>query len=111
MNDITQVLVQMKKGKALQAINDKFQKLIIDVTENGGSGEMTLKLKVKAVAHDPGGRLTEIAVSHDVQTKSPKKDLGPSTFFLTRENILTRNNPEQAELFEQEMHETVKEKK
>ena len=110
MNDITGVLAQMGRGKVLEAINDKFQKLITDVTDNGGSGELTLKVKVKGVAHDTTGRLTEVAVSHDVQTKSPKKDLGPSTFFLTRENILTRNNPEQQELFEQ-TPEPVKEKK
>lgn len=111
MNDITGVLAQMGRGKVLEAINDKFQKMISDVTDNGGSGELTLKIKVKGVAHDTSGRLTEVAVSHDVQTKSPKKDLGPSTFFLTRENILTRNNPEQQELFEQEVKEAIKEKK
>ena len=111
MNDITGVLAQMGRGKVLEAINSEFQNIVSDVTDNGGTGELTVKIKVKAAAHDTNGRLTEVAVTHSVASKRPKRDLGPSTFFLTRDNMLTRNNPEQAELFEQEVRESVKGKK
>ena len=110
-NDITGVLAQMGRGKVLEAINDEFGQIVADVTEHGGSGELTVKIKVKGTAHDADGRLTEVAVTHSVASKRPKRDLGPSTFFLTRDNVLTRNNPEQAELFEQEIRATVKETK
>jgi len=111
MNDITAVLAQMGRGKVLEAINNEFQNIVTDVTDNGGTGELTVKIKVKGTAHDTDGRLTEVAVTHTMQSKRPKRDLGPSTFFLTRENVLTRNNPEQAELFEAEIRDSIKEAK
>lgn len=99
MADVLGVLVQIARGQAIEEIGREFNNVMDDVRACGGTGEVTIKIKVQAVGwNQRSGDLSEVAVTHSVGSKRPKRKLGSSTFFLTSEGELTRNDPAQMEL-------------
>jgi hypothetical protein len=99
--DVIGVLVQIARGQAIEEIGREFAAVMDDVRECGGVGELTIKLRVQAKGWDQGsGRLREVDITHSVGSKRPKRKLGSSTFFVTSDGDLTRNNPAQLELDE-----------
>lgn len=108
MADVLAVIAQVGRGYGLQEISEEFDRVMEAVRESGGSGEVTIKLKVEGKAwHPHTNQLTEVAVSHSLSSKRPKRKVGASTFFVTRDGDLSRNNPEQQEMFD-ETTETVR---
>lgn len=105
MVDVVGVLALMNRGQALEEMAREFAGVMEAVRSNGGSGELNLKLRVDPKSWDLQGRLTEVQVTHHLNSKRPRRKLGASTFFVDREGGLSRNNPEQAELFD--MHSPV----
>lgn len=102
MADVLAVLAQVGRGRGLQEIGSEFDRVLEAVRTAGGTGEVTIKLKIHGKAWDQNtNRLTEVGVSHQVSSKAPKRKIGESTFFVTREGDLSRNNPEQDEMFDE----------
>lgn len=99
MAEILGVLAQMSRGTVIEEINAEFGSILDSVRKDGGEGELTVKIKVKGASWTHEGDLTEVSISHSMASKRPKRKIGASTFFVTREGELTRNNPEQAEMF------------
>lgn len=90
------VLLEMGRGQAVREISNEFAGMMAEVRETGGPGELILKIKVKPEGWDNRtGDVTEVGVSYQVSTKRPKRKIGASTFFLTQDGGLTRNNPDQ----------------
>lgn len=102
MADVLGTIAQMDRGQAIREICAEFDMVLDSVREAGGSGELVIKLKVEGKSWDPvTNQLREVGISHSVQSKRPKRKLGASTFFVTRQGELTRNNPEQQEMFDE----------
>lgn len=100
MADILGVLGEVGRGYGLQEISAELEGVLEAVRQNGGAGELVIKLKVEGKAWDPHTNyLTEVGITHSISSKRPKRKVGASTFFVTRSGALTRNNPDQAELF------------
>lgn len=100
MADVVAVLVELNRGFGLQEISAELESVIDAVRVAGGTGEVTIKLKVEGVAWDPDtNRLTEIGVTHMVSTKLPKRRVRATAFFVSDEGNLSRNHPRQEELF------------
>lgn len=101
MADIIGILGEVGRGYGLQEISAEFETVMDAVRQNGGSGELVIKLKIEGKAwHPHNNQLTEVGITHSISSKRPKRKVGASTFFVTRSGNLTRNNPDQAELFE-----------
>lgn len=99
MADVMGVLVQIARGQAIEEVNREFNHVYEQVRENGGTGEVTIKIKVEATGwNQRSGQLAEVAITHSVGTKSPRRKLGKSTFFVTNDGDLSRNDPAQMEL-------------
>lgn len=99
--DILGVIAQIGRGSALEEINKEFTSVMEDVNRNGGKGEVTIKVHIGAKAwSQQTGELTEVDITHSLSSKRPKRKVGASTFFVTRTGELTRNNPEQIEMFD-----------
>lgn len=81
------------------AIDDDMTQALADAVEylydNGGSFEITLKIKMNLVANRAG---TMIKITHDVQTKHPKQKPVEFTMFLGSEGDLLLENPRQGNL-------------
>lgn len=100
MADVLGVIAQVGRGSCLDEIGREFDSLVNAVRETGGSGELVIKLKVDGKSWDDKGRLTEVGVTPSVSSKRPKRKAGASTFFVTRQGDLTRNNPDQMEMYD-----------
>lgn len=102
MNDFLQVLMDMRSGSVAQDINSKFNELVSAVLETGAKGELTVKLLVKPSKFAMGGAVVEIETEHEVKSKVPELKVGKSVFFITKDGRLTREDPAQTAMFEQE---------
>jgi hypothetical protein len=102
MADVLATMAQIQGGRAIQEISIEFDQVLEAVRTAGGKGELVIKLQVEGKSWDPAtNQLREVGVTHTVTSKRPKRKLGSSTFFVTRGGELTRNNPEQAEMFDE----------
>ena len=110
MPDVLAVLAQVGRGSGLDEIAREFDQVMEAVRASGGAGEVTIKLKVEGKAWDVNSnRLTEVGITHSVSSKRPKRKVGASTFFVTRHGDLTRNNPDQQEMFDETLDVTRRE--
>jgi hypothetical protein len=100
MNDVLQVLLDMRQGAVAADVSKKFDEVVQAVIETGGKGELTLKLSVKPSKMGMGGCVIEVETSHECKLRKPQLDIGKSTFFVSREGKLTRDDPNQTSMFE-----------
>jgi hypothetical protein len=102
MADVLGTIAQIDRGRAIQEICIEFDQVLEAVRTAGGSGELVIKLKVEGKSWDPNtNQLREVGITHSVSSKRPRRKLGGSTFFVTHGGELTRNNPEQQEMFDE----------
>lgn len=97
--DLLAVLLEMRSGKVATSLNEKFNEVLGAVLETGGKGELTVKLFIKPSKMGMGGAVVEVELDHDVKLKKPELEIGRSFFFVSREGVLTREDPEQTALF------------
>lgn len=93
MADLLQVLLDMRNGGVAVDCNTKFTELTEAVLKTGMKGELTLKLIVKPSRMAMGGAVVEVEVEHECRAKRPELPLGKSTFFVTQDGHLTREDP------------------
>lgn len=108
MTDLLAVLLEMRSGKVATDCNLKFNEVLKSVLDTGGKGELTIKLFIKPSKMGMGGAVIEVETEHECKMKKPELAVGRSFFFVTNDGELTRTDPEQTAMFEQQ-NETVKE--
>lgn len=101
MNDVLQVLLDMRNGAVAADVSAKFDEVVKAVLDTGGKGELTVKLFVKPSKMGMGGCVIEVETEHECKLKKPELAIGRSVFFVTKEGRLTREDPNQAAMFEQ----------
>lgn len=99
--DFVCTLMDMRGGKVAAHISGKFQELIAAVADVHGAGTLTLKLTVKPKLVDHRG-VQEIEVDCSCDTRKPERHPGSSVFYLANDGRLTRDDPSQQELFEEQ---------
>lgn len=82
----------MNRGRVLIDIEDQLKKICVEVAENGGSGVLTLQLKVMATKRG----MTEVTAKVSSKLPTPKPE--PAVFFLNDRNELVRDDPKQSDL-------------
>lgn len=97
--DFIGVLAEMKNGEVLTDLNAKFNELLEAVFSTSSKGSMTIKVLVKPTRLAMGGTVVEVAAEHECIVKKPELALGASTFFVTKEGVLSRNHPGQDDMF------------
>jgi len=97
--DLLGVLLDMRNGRVAADCNVKFNEVLAAVIETGGKGELTIKISVKPSRLALGGAVVEVETQHECKVKKPEQDIGKSVFFVTPEGTLTRDDPNQADMF------------
>lgn len=101
MTDILTMLAEMRDGQTVIDINRKFNEVHEGVLATLGTGELTIKIKMKPAEVAIGGKVIRMEISHDVKMKVPEIKQGASVFFVTHEGDLARSNPAQDQMFEE----------
>jgi len=102
MTDLLQILLDMRNGAVAQDCNEKFNDVLRGVLETGGKGELTIKLFIKPSKMGMGGAVVEVETEHECKTKKPELAIGRSVFFVKEDGTLTRDDPQQTAMFNQE---------
>lgn len=97
--DFLAFVQEINKGTSAAELSEALQEIVRAVRETGRPGELIFRLKVKPVDSTDGNQVT---VEDDITTKLPRHRRKASLFFATRQNTLTRNNPDQMDMFEKE---------
>lgn len=97
MRPITDVLREIRKGRAVDLASERLADLVRAVDETGKAGSVTITLKVKP--EKGGGSQKTIAV--EVKAKIPEIDLPEAVFFSDGEGDLHRSDPQQSEMFKE----------
>lgn len=92
-NSFALVLNELQNGHCVNDLSEQLEKIVDAVKSRGGSGELTLKLKLKP---RNGGK--SVDVEHTVTAKLPKEPTLSTFFYVGEANALQRNDPEQRTL-------------
>lgn len=96
MRPITDILREIRKGRAVDLASQRFAELIQAVDETGKPGELTITLKVKP-EKGGGSQKTVIPV---IKCKMPEMDIAEGVFFSDEAGDLHRSDPAQKDIFE-----------
>ena len=107
-NDLLQVLTDMRSGAVAIDISNKFDEMIRAVLDTGGKGELTIVLKAEPSKLGMGGAVLEIQAEHTCKMKKPELAVGKSFFFVTRDGMLTRDDPLQTDMFTPDVRQEIR---
>jgi len=96
MRPITDVLREMRGGKAVVQASEMLSEIVRAVDETGKSGSVTITITVEP---EKGGG-SQKTLSVDMKMKKPTTALQPAIFFSDSDGDLHRSDPEQREMFE-----------
>ena len=105
MTDLLQVLLDMRSGAVATDCNQKFNEVLDAVLATGMKGELTIKLFLKPSKMGMGGAVIEVETEHEAKMKKPELAIGRAFFFVTKDGTLTRDDPDQSAMFEQQQEE------
>lgn len=105
MTDLLNLFTEMRNGAVIADLNQKFHQVLSAVLETAGKGELTIKLSIKPSKLGMGGAVLEVEAEHTVKLKRPELEIGKSLFFVNRNGDLTRDDPAQTAMFEQQAEE------
>lgn len=92
------ILSMIDNGRFLIEVATKLAEMTAGVHENGGVGELAIKLKLKKTG------ASTVAVKSEVSAKVPKPDKLPVFLFSSEEGRLTEFDPRQMHLPLEERH-------
>lgn len=90
----TETLTALRKGQCLIEADEALRQLAKACMETGKKGTLTLTLTLK-----PGDE-ESVTVLDDVSPKLPKPDTRGSNLFVDEDGNLSRNNPRQLEMLD-----------
>lgn len=78
----------------------EFQEVVDGITATNKPGELIIKLKISPSGWDTDtSRPNQVDVNPEIIAKVPKRDPNKSIFFITEDNKLTREDPDQEKMF------------
>ena len=102
MPDFVQTLMEMRSGEVAVDVNRKFGELLASVLETGKKGKLTLSVEVSPSKFAMGGAVLEVETRHNCKVTRPELEVGRSLFFVTKDGSLTRDDPAQVAMFEEQ---------
>jgi len=95
MRPITDVLRDVRRGRAVEQATRMTAEVVRAVDETGKPGELTIKIKVKP---EKGGG-SQKTITCEVKSKKPEQDIPEAVFFSDPDGDLHRTDPAQSEMF------------
>lgn len=95
MRPITDVLRDIRRGRAVEQATRLLAEVVRAVDETGKAGEVTIKMKVKP---EKGGG-SQKTITCEVKAKKPEADIPEAVFFSDPDGDLHRTDPAQSEMF------------
>lgn len=95
MRLFTDILRDIRKGRAVDEATTKLAQLVAKVVETGKGGALTVTLNVRPQKNDSG----QVVISTTVSSKLPEAGLPDAIFYVDGEGDLVRNDPTQREMF------------
>lgn len=83
------LLSSHRRGELVREADELLSEMIQALNDYGGSGELTMKLKVKRNEAD------QLEVNPSLTMKKPRRTLGMGIFYTTDEGKLSRRDPNQ----------------
>lgn len=100
--DIVSTLVVLDRGRFVIEVGREFQELIDSIIETNKPGTISIKLKVAPSGWKKGtGRPNQFDFQPEVSIAKPRNEAGKTIFFVTDDNKLTRDDPDQIDMFEE----------
>ena len=90
-----ELLQGFRRGDLVQRADAELNELMQAIRENGGKGELTLKMPFKV--NDAG----QIECVPTLTVKKPQRPMGTGIFFVTDEGRLSRRDPAQMDLIDE----------
>jgi hypothetical protein len=95
MRPITDVLRDIRRGRAVEQATRLLAEIVRAVDETHKPGELTLKIKVKPDKDGGSGK----TIVCEVKAKKPELDIPEAIFFSDVDGDLHRTDPSQQEMF------------
>lgn len=95
MRPITDVLRDIRRGRAVEQATRLLNEVVRAVDETGKPGTVTITLTVKP---EKGGG-TQKTIIAAVKAKKPEGDIPEAVFFSDADGDLHRSDPQQSEMF------------
>ena len=92
--NIIETLIVMNRGNFVIECGRELQELTDAIIDTGGKGSLIIKLEVTPSGLKDG-RINQVDVAPSIDIKKPKHEQGKSIFFVTAENKLVRDDPDQ----------------
>lgn len=109
--DILGTLIVLNRGNFVVDAGREFQALTEAIKNLSGKkgGSLTIKLDVIPSGWaESDGRCNQVEIKPKITVSVPKKEQGKSIFFLTEDAKLTRDDPNQEEMFKEVTVEVVR---
>jgi NAD(P)H-hydrate repair Nnr-like enzyme with NAD(P)H-hydrate epimerase domain len=98
--DFLGTLVVLNRGKTVIDASRELQEVINAIISTNKKGSITIKLDISPSGWKEGtGRANQVDIDPEITSKIPRHNQGKSIFFVTDDNKLTRDDPEQEALF------------
>lgn len=96
------LLSSHRRGELVHEADDLLAEMVAAITEYGGVGELTLKLKVKR------NEAEQLEIQPLLTMKKPRRALGMGIFYSSDDGKLSRRDPRQGDLIDdlEDMRET-----
>jgi hypothetical protein len=91
--NFNEIIAEIDSGALLDILSEKLAEVSRAVKETGKVGILDLSLKVKL------NKKNQVYVSASTKGKIPEEGIAEAVFFVSENGDLTRNDPEQADLF------------
>lgn len=101
-NDFIAMLLEMRSGKVAADVSAKLNELVDSIRDVGRGGKITLTLDIKPKRVDLHEGVKDVEVNYKIVLVKPERHRGASVFFIDPKGALTRTDPSQQEMFEQE---------
>lgn len=99
--DILNTLIVLNRGNFVIEAGREFQELNDAIMATNKPGKLVITLTVAPCGWNKGTmRVNQVEVNPAFEIKKPQHDQAKSTFFVTDDNKLTRDDPDQEKLFE-----------
>lgn len=101
--DILGTLAELDRGNFAINAGRMLQELNEAIVEVRGKGTLTIKLKITPAGFSKEtGRVNQFEIQPEISIDKPEHPLRKSLFFITEDAKLTREDPDQSHLFEEE---------
>jgi hypothetical protein len=97
--DFLTVMAELTRGRFIIECQRQLEDCTEAVVRTGKKGKITITLDVEISGRNKEGRVNQLDIVPAVTLKEPLPNQGASIFFVTEENKLTREDPDQLAMF------------